>query len=216
MATISDYTKHITSEHDDKPRFLATLGALLQGVIDCNNSFMQFPAKFDLDTAIGQQLDYIGQWVGFSRTLVTPIPDVLFSFDTPGVGFDEGSIDGPGNPATGIILLDDETYRLMLYLQIQSNSWDGSMQQAESILAAALVNFPDTHIFIQDNMDMSMFVGVVGTLPSRLFQALLAGGYFNLRPAAVQLAGVLVAPGPIFGFDVENYNISGFDVGTIT
>lgn len=216
MPQLDDYLNLLPAEHDTQPNFLATLTAILQPFVDISNVLQSAPSLYDLDVATGPQLDVIGKWVGFSRMLNVPITGVFFSFDTAGLGFDQGVIQGPGNPATAVTSLDDDTYRLMIYLQIQANHWDGSMEHAEELLAAALVSYPNTHIFIQDNLDMSMTVGITGTLPNKLFQTLLQNGYFNLRPAAVELTNVLVSPGPFFGFDIENYNISGFDVGLIT
>ncbi|WP_350029773.1 DUF2612 domain-containing protein [Caballeronia sp. INDeC2] len=73
-----------------------------------------------------------------------------------------------------------------------------------------------TYVFIQDNGDMSITYGVAGNVPSALFLALLRGGYIPLKPEAVHVNGYYVTSnpgGPLFGFDVENNLISGFDVG---
>lgn len=216
MAQLDDYLNLLPAEHDTQPNFLAALSAIIQPLVDNINVIVTSPLLYDVDVATGPQLDVIGEWVGISRMLNIPITGVFFSFDTAGLGFDQGVIQGPGNTATSVVFLDDDTYRLMIYLQIQSNVWDGSLSHAEELLAAALVNYPETHIFIQDNMDMTMTVGITGTLPNKLFQTLLQNGYFNLRPAAVLLTNVLVSPGPLFGFDIENYNVSGLDVGLLT
>lgn len=213
---LTDYTNLVTSQFADKPKYMAFLGTLLQPLVDGNNAISALPSMLDIDTALGEQLDFLGQWIGLSRTLRVPITGVFFSLDTPGLGFDEGVIDGPGNSTAGLISMDDETYRQMLYLEIAANNWDGTLAGAEKILQAAFAMVPGTNIFIEDNFDMTITIGVTGTLPSALFQALLTGGYFNVRGAAVDIAGILIGPGPFFGLDIENYNIAGFDVGIIT
>jgi hypothetical protein len=216
MAEVSDYTNLITSEYINQPNFLAFAELVLQGFVDGNNEISAVPSMLDVDSAVGQQLDFIGAWIGLSRTLRAPLTGVFFSFDTANLGFDQGIIDGPSNASTGILSLDDATYRQMLYLEIAANSWDGSNAGAETILANALIGSSGTNIFIEDNQNMSITIGVTGTLPSALFQALLSGGYFNLRPAAVQISGVLINSAPFFGFDIENYNVSGLDIGIIS
>lgn len=52
--------------------------------------------------------------------------------------------------------------------------------------------------------------------PSAVFLALLAGGYIPLKPEGVRVNYTIVTSvegAPIFGFDVQNDLIAGFDVG---
>lgn len=211
---LEDYTKLVTSEHADQPDFLAVLAATLQPFVDCQTLLASLPTKFDVDLAKGRQLDVVGQWVGLGRQLALPISGVYFSFDVPGLGWDEGVWKGPFDPTEGVVSLDDDTYRLMLYAKIAANIWDGTLEQAERILANIFAgSSPGTHIFIEDNTDMSINLGISGVLPSALFQGLITSGYFEVRPAGVRINNVFIAPGPFFGFDTENYNIAGWDVG---
>ena len=212
MAAITDYQNLVTSEHIGQPKFQATIAAAIQPLVDQINSVLSLPALFDVDVAVGQQLDFVGQWVGVSRLLNVPILS-YFSFDTAGFGFDQGSWFGPNSPVEGIVVLDDQTYRTLIYAKIAANMWDGTTNSAEKILANIFVNLPGTNVFIQDNRDMSITIGVTGVLPSALFQAMLAQGYFFIRGAGVLLNGVFIDQGPFFGFDIENFNVSGFDVG---
>lgn len=215
VASVEDYANLVTSEHVVQPNFMASLAALTRGFVEDNNALRLYPAQFDLDVAVGAQLDVVGQWVGLSRRLRVPVSGVYFAFDTVGVGFDEGVWMGPFDPSTGLVSLDDETYRLMLYAKIAANTWDGSLGAAERILAEIFVSSPGTLVFIQDNFDMTMTIGLAGAIPSALFVALLAQEYIPLRPAAVGSSVVVtsVDGDPLFGFDVENDYISGFDTG---
>lgn len=215
-AVLTDYTNRVTSEHDTQPNFMAVLAAVLQPLVDGQNLLESLPAKFDVDVALGAQLDVVGQWVGIGRKLSVPIAGVYFAFDTPGLGWDEGVWKGPFDPSEGVISLDDATYRLMIYAKIAANIWDGTLEQAEQILANIFASSPGTHVFIEDNTDMSINIGVSGVLPSALFRGLITSGYFELRPAGVRINNVFIAPGPFFGFDTENYNIAGWDVGQWT
>lgn len=215
MANVTDYTALVTSEHADKPKFVATLSALVQCFVDLQNVVLQIPFEFDLDQAVGVQLDAVGEWVGITRNVNTPLTGVYFSLDVDGLGFDQGVWQGPFDPTTGVVSLDDDTYRLLIRAKIGANNWDGTLGTSAAILNSIFGG--GTYVFIQDNGDMSITYGIAGTLPSALFLALLRGGYIPLKPEAVHINGYYVpsvSNTPLFGFDVENNLISGFDVGS--
>lgn len=214
MGDLNDYTSLITSEHCDKPRFMATIAAVVQPLVDQMNLLASMPDKFDLDTAIGGQLDVMGLWVGVSRKILTPLTGIYFSFDTDGVGFDQGSWKGPFDPDTGQTAFDDDTYRLVIRAKIGANRWDGTLESSAAILNSIFGS--DTHVFIEDHQDMSMTIGIAGKVPSAVFLALLAGGYIPLKPEGVCVNYTMVTSvdsAPLFGFDMDNEYVSGLDVG---
>ncbi|MDR9240711.1 hypothetical protein FEP07_04742 [Burkholderia multivorans] len=214
MAELTEYTALITSEHRDKPRFMAVVGALVQPLVDQMNVLQSMPGKFDLDNAVGVQLDDVGLWVGVSRKIRTPLTGIYFSFDVAGLGFDQGIWKGPFDPDTGLTVLDDDTYRLVIRAKIGANHWDGTLASSAAILNS--IFGADTHVFIEDHQDMSMTIGIAGKVPSAVFLALLAGGYIPLKPEGVRVAYTLVTSvdgSPLFGFDVNNQYIAGFDTG---
>jgi len=214
MANIKDYTGKITSEHSDKPKYMAMVEAISQCFLDANIVASSLPSIFDLDDAVGVQLDDIGLWVGISRNVRTPLTGVYFSLDVDGLGFDQGVWQGPFDPDSGVTRLDDDTYRLLLRARIGANRWDGTMVQSKEILD--LVFADGTLAFIQDNQDMTMTVCVAGTSPSALELALLTGGYIPIKPQSVGVDYYIVSTeeGPLFGFDSTNQYISGFDQGS--
>jgi len=69
MASPSTYLSLITSEHRDKPLFMALIAALVQGSVDQQYVLSTFSSLFDLDLAVGDQLDKLGAWIGVSRNL---------------------------------------------------------------------------------------------------------------------------------------------------
>ncbi|CAN0620534.1 conserved protein of unknown function [Burkholderia multivorans] len=214
MADLTDYTKLITSQHRDKPRFMATVAAVVQPLVDQMNLLASMPDKFDLDNAVGDQLDTVGLWVGVSRKIRTPLTGVYFSFDIDGIGFDQGIWKGPYDPDTGLTSLDDDTYRLVIRAKIGANHWDGTLDQSGEILSSIFGT--DTHVFIEDHQDMSMTIGIAGKIPSVVFLALLSGGYIPLKPEGVHVNYTIVTTvdgAPMFGFDMENAYVSGFDAG---
>lgn len=140
MAELTEYTALITSEHRDKPRFMAVVGALVQPLVDQMNVLQSMPGKFDLDNAVGVQLDDVGLWVGVSRKIRTPLTGIYFSFDIDGLGFDQGTWKGPFDPDTGLTVLDDDTYRLVIRAKIGANRWDGTLESSAAILNSIFGN----------------------------------------------------------------------------
>lgn len=214
MADSSQYTDLITSEHNNRPKFMAVVETLAQPMVDLQNLLSSMPGKFDLDSAVGDQLDTIGIWVGISRNVPVPLSGVYFSLDIDGLGFDQGSWKGPFDPDTGLTRLDDETYRLVIRAKIGANHWDGTLGASKAILDSIFGG--GTFVFIQDNQDMSMTIGIAGVIPSAVFLALLAHGLIPLKPEGVRINIVIVTSvesAPIFGFDMSNDLVAGFDAG---
>ncbi len=211
MADITDYTGKITSRHANKPKFMAMIQVVAQCFLDANLATAALPAVFDLDNAVDSQLDNVGEWVGISKSVDTPLTNVYFALDTAGLGFDQGAWQGPFDPSTGITELDNDTYRTLIRAKIGANRWDGTLGQSKAILD--LVFSSDTLVFIQDNQDMTITIGVVGTPPTALELALLTGGHIPIKPQSVGINYYIVpsGPGPIFGFDVSNQYVAGFD-----
>ncbi|KVN79360.1 DUF2612 domain-containing protein [Burkholderia ubonensis] len=214
MADLNDYTALITSAHRDKPRYMATIAAVVQPLVDQMNLLASMPGKFDLDVAVGDQLDTVGLWVGVSRRIRTPLTGIYFSFDIDGLGFDQGIWKGPFDPDTGLTVLDDDTYRLVIRAKIGANHWDGTLASSAAILNS--IFGADTHVFIEDHQDMSMTIGISGKVPSAVFLALLAGGYIPLKPEGVRVNYTIVTTvdsAPLFGFDMSGPYVAGFDAG---
>ncbi len=214
MATLDDYSQLITSEHQPRPRYMAVVAALMQPVVDQINVLQGIPAAFDLDDAVGVQLDVLGQWIGRSREVATPLTGVYFSFDVDGLGFDQGVWKGPYDPDTGLMSLDDQTYLSVLRTKIAANHWDGTPAGAQAILDALAP--PGSLVFLQDNCDMSITIGIAGKQPTALYIALLNNGLLSIKPEAVHVNYVVtsVQNAPLFGFDVNNNLIAGFDSGS--
>lgn len=128
-ASTFDYVNRITSEHSPRPRYVQTVTATIQSAVDNLNLLEQIPELFDVDTAVGQQLDVIGQWVGLTRFINTPL-NVYFSWGVPHLGWGEGVWRGRYDPNTIATALDDYHYRLLLKARIAANQWDGTIPGA--------------------------------------------------------------------------------------
>ena len=214
MADLSQYTDLITSEHNKRLKFMEVVETLAEPMVDLQNVLSAMPGKFDLDNAVGDQLDTIGLWVGISRDVPVPLTSVYFSLDIDGLGFDQGSWKGPFDPDAGLTRLDDDTYRLVIRAKIGANHWDGTLESSKAILDSIFGG--GTFVFIQDNQDMSMTIGIAGVIPSAVFLAVLANGFIPLKPEGVRINIVIVTTvdgAPMFGFDMSNNLVAGFDTG---
>lgn len=213
MTTTQQYLDLITSEHKDKPNFTAMVALDVSPMVQVQNLMSAMIPLFDIDVAVGQQLDVIGQWAGVSRNVKIPISGVYFSWDSGhDLGWDFGVWRDPLNPTT-ITVLPDSAYRTLIRARIAANQWDGTTDGAYAIWASV---FPDTNILIQDHQDMSYDLILVGTTIDSLTIALLTGGYIPLRPEGVLIANyyVPVDASPIFGWDIENTYLAGWEEGT--
>ena len=188
--TLADYIGLITSWHSDKPKFVNTVAVLVQPLVDAQAMLAQMTADFDLDTAVGVQLDQVGQWIGRTRYISQPITGVFFSFNDgagPRTGFNQGIWLGDYDPTDAITAMDDETYRTVLKLQAIANHWDGTLTSIAEPLDSV---FPG--IAIQDLGDtpaglMSMDVLLPGAFVSSLLLAILEQD-FPIKPSGVHVS----------------------------
>lgn len=211
--TLQDYLNLIPPPNSIQPNFMAWLEANAVKGVQIQDLYATFNAEFNLDTAVGDQLDILGQILGLSRTV---------NFQPQG-GF---------NP-----VLDDATYRLVLKAKIILNLWDGTKGQIYEFLNQFL---PQYTFLILDNQDMSMTVLVIGmsndlsgsiTLAldlnndtyggldrgyftgfSSFLRQLVTNGYFFPKPAGV-LISYLFPDHPVLAFDSDTDNLKGLDLG---
>lgn len=207
---VDDYLNLVTSAFRQKPKFTAMISADVGIQVQVQSLLAAMIPLFDVDTAVGQQLDVIGQWVGITRDVAIPIEDVYFSWDAAyTLGWEYGSWQPSLAPAS-VTVLPDDAYRTLIRAKIAANAWDGTTTGAYRIWDAV---FPTTTILIQDNQDMSYALAVVGGIIDSLTLALITGGYIPLKPEAVRVSAyyVSVDSGPVFGWDVESALLGGWD-----
>jgi hypothetical protein len=182
----SYYQGLLTSEYSPgpSPQFNAWLAAVLSIANDISNCLNSITAAFDLSSAVGVQLDILGQIIGISRT----------------VNFQPSDSVSP--------ILDDATYRILLLATIAQNRWDGTIGSLYPIWAEL---FPSGRITIIDHQDMTATILVTGAFTS-ITQDLITNGLIVPRPQAVEYNfafGVL----PFLGFDRDDAFVAGFDTG---
>lgn len=184
MADIQRYLNLVTSEHQNKSKFTAWLTAPFTILDDGVTLTSNLSSYFDIDMAIGAQLDTIGAMVGVKRT----------------VNF-QPTVDSP--------VLDDVTYRLVLQAKILQNMWDGTIPSLYEMWDAL---FTDTYLIIRDNQDMTINVFIIGLL-SQIQKDLATNGYLIPKPQGVKILYSYPSVS-LFSFGIENTDLQGFGEGT--
>jgi len=172
---------------------MAEVEAVLSPVCDVEDLLHELRLAFDLDTAIGVQLDAVGVRVGRSRYVRMPI-NTYFSWNAEKLGWNEGYWKGLYDPESGMTSLPDDLYRQLLYGKVAANSWDGTIPGAYAVWEVAFAGRGGI-LIIQDNQDMSMIVGIAGKVPDEGFIQLLLQGYIPLKPEGVRIAWFALPPG---------------------
>ena len=220
---MSKYTELITNYHAGKPKFVAHVDLSTRPLTDASTSLQGLISAFDIDSAVGVQLDVLGEWIGRKRIVSQPISGVYFSFDTDSLGWDQGIWQGPYDPDAGYTSLSDDTYRIVLKAKIAINNWNGQNDTLPPILEAALAG-SGLKMQIVDNQDMTISVWVfpeedISKVSLELIAA-IKQGYLTVKAAGVW-AGDIQIPSietpsvgnRFFGFDMDNEYIAGFDDG---
>ncbi len=182
--SIQYYLGYPTSEYITKPNFMAMLQLLLTPFNDAAYLACNMYSYLSIDNAVGVQLDLLGELIGQSRT----------------INF---------NPTNGSSpTLNDGDYQVLLKATIIKNMWNGTIP---SLYASWATLFPGGIIVIQDNQDMSMNVILSGNFTSNIHD-LIINGYIVPRPEGV-LVNYSLGTLPVFGFDLGNAYIQGWDQG---
>jgi hypothetical protein len=192
------YANRITSEHNQKPNFMAVVALLTNGIGDIVEATQAITPAFDLDQAVGNQLDIIGLWVGQPRVIETVLVQGFFGFsdDTAALPFGEltdPSIGGVfyelGSTAAGSTTLNDAVYLTILKAAIVRNQSSGTRPAIE----AALMDIFGVPCSVADNGTLSLAI----TIPvpvSPTDEALLTALDILPRPAGVAIGSITYTP----------------------
>ena len=149
MRDTPGYLAKIAPEHQGAPKFVATVALTVDVLARLQVFLASIPDAFDLDLAIGVQLDAVGLRVGITRRVPVPLPDPWFSLDDPLRGLDRGVWKGPYDTGSVLDLLDDDTFRRLIRAKILANRWDGTIAGEQAIFDAYFID-PATQVFVSD------------------------------------------------------------------
>lgn len=176
------YLALITSEYSTKPLFNAYVAAFLNMISPSVDMYISFNTIFNVDNAVGDQLDQIGELLNISRQL--PVVDE----NIPSV-------------------LTDEYYRTVIKAKIMSAQWDGTREGLEEILSTLL---PNANFDIIDSQDMNYQVALLDNSLDATSQALLFQGYILPKPAGIGCTYNIYEK-ELFGWDSNTAFIKGWD-----
>lgn len=180
-AATNYFTDLVTTEHRDKPNYIKTVSLSAQGFADQINLCKQAYDLYDLDDAGGVQLDAVGMWVGISR-FVSLDMDIFFSWDTLGVGWDQGIWWQVGDAESLVTQLSDQSYRNLIRLKIMCNQSDGSIPSTTEIISKAIEGSGATLTVYEGVMEVTF--NIAGDI-SRIMRGIITGGYIPIKSSGV-------------------------------
>lgn len=167
------YDDMVPSWNSEKPKYMAFFRMILQMVDDLRVFLESFLRHFDLDTAVGKQLDIIGALLGVSRTL-------------------------PINLVASERILNDDDYRMYIRARIAANIWNGSNENAIDLYNAV---FPGMGLELRDRQDCTMSV-VIGGEATTLQIEMLQHDILIPHPAGVKITYEIPRAIPVTTTDI--------------
>lgn len=146
---IQRYLDKVTHQYRVQPNFMRTLRAILWSVDGIHTSVQDLPDRFDVWTAVGEQLDILGQLVGIGRQ----IP----ALDIP--GYDP--------------VLTDDLYRILIMAKIAQNQWNGTNETFQQMLDDTIGKWVGA--VYKDNQDMTITFSMEGTIDPVLIELINRG-----------------------------------------
>lgn len=155
------YLSLITSQHR-KPKFISTVQASIDPLIDCIDFFKTINNEFDPDTASGLPLQIIAEWVGAVNSIPNSIPTAFFGYEgqpgslpmreTSDPSFKGGFWRESGVSGFRALAMPKDLFKKVVKAKIKLNHSDCSIDSAKEIIEMVL----DKSFKIKDNSDMTV------------------------------------------------------------
>lgn len=181
----NDYYKLYTNLYVTKPKAMATLKAQIEPLVHLANQCFAMLDTFNIDKAVGQQLDTIGAWVGIPRVLDYRIAGYYFTHDGTALeGWGNGIWYVAGDPTSTTTTLADSEYRSLIRATIKRNNSQGTVADIHAIILAA---FPALNASLQviDNQDMTIRINYNTGALNSIQIGLLEGLVVPFKPCGV-------------------------------
>lgn len=163
---VIDYYKGLLIlQYSTQPNALATMDAIIRSFVQ-DQIASKVRDGFDLETALGMQLDILGQYRGISRVVFGIVPTPVWSLPEAGdtfpgtwLGWTELSDPDPTwnwlqvNDLNSVAYaLSDQQMRRLIRLKAAIDSWDGGLGTLDALLFAAF----GSYVTVIDNMNGSI------------------------------------------------------------
>lgn len=206
----NNYVNLITHEYQD-PKFEALVKLYTDAIAQNIATLNALPSLFDVDVAIGQQLDYTAQWIGETRNISPGIASAYFSWGVDGLGWGQGYWADAQTISATVTVLPDDVFRKLLYAKISLNYWQGSITQIYQTFDKIFPPSQGASVLVADNQDMTMTIDIIGPT-NPLLNALINDGYFNIRPTGVELY-ISIVSSAVFSWGPETTYEKGWGTG---
>lgn len=164
------YADLLILQYIKKPKAYATIQAQVTPVF-MDQMPVEVQEAFNIETAVGVQLDTLGKYTGVSRT---------------------------GYTLTGPVTLDDEDYRKLIKLVIIKNNSGSSLATIQSLLA---MNFPGQILVSDNQSMGLSYVLLESLGTPDLLEILTSGAYLPApMGVSVSVTVIPVHENPFFGF----------------
>lgn len=225
QSIVDYYTNLLIIQYKDKPKAKATVALMVNEML-ANGIYFDVQNGFNINTAVGAQLDILGKYIGLNRFFKgQDFPDGIFGF-TDYNGSDDGQ-----QGFTDYANYDSETYTTLTYQDIISNNQKLDDDDYRFLLKLKIIcnNSSMTHggidnaiyttfgndLIADTNNDMTMLYFANSNI-SRLLDVLLQKEVLP-RPMGVQLLGIIKQTSPFFGFTTYSQtstsdNMTGFSI----
>lgn len=181
-----DYHELVIPEHRTKPKFLKWLDSAINPPISAQDTLNNLHNQFDIDKAVGVQLDRIGDILGVPRNL-------------------------PFQPSDGISsVMLDENYRAILRAAIAKEHFNGTVPCMYSLMQL-LLGKSGLYLIVIDNQDMSVEIIIFGKIDS-LIKDEIEHGMIVPRPEGVSMT-INITENKIFSWGLDNEVFSGWGNG---
>lgn len=162
MADIERYLNRIEIQHRLRPKFIALATDLLERLDSAHDIMKQVPSLYNVNTAVGEQLDKIGEMIGIIRK---DIPELV-----PGITPED--------------IEDDELFRTIILSKIAQDNWDGTNEGLNEIWETTAAR--SFEIVLKDNQNMSIDVTIMGDVDDAV-ATLLDNEYIVPKPMGVSI-----------------------------
>lgn len=212
-----EYEDLLIVQYSGKPKASATVSEIVRRFKNNSDAMAQFEEAFDLDSAVGAQLDIIGKIVGISRNIEGVIPKIFFGFD--------GNVNARGFSLAPFYTLDqqkytdtqlsDSDYRFFIRIKIAKNHAKATMADDNgSNLNNIILSMFDGYAYMVDNKDMTVTIYIENSPKSYLLPYAITLDLIPL-PQAVDIKYISITAREPFGFS-NNPNSFGFGNGSFT
>ena len=179
---VQKYIDLITSEFYNNNKFTEMTRKILEKDYHSTSILEHLWDYFNLDNAVGKQLDVVGQYLNLTRELPIDsnvLPDVL----------------------------PDDLYRLVLKARVLQYHWDGTI---EGIYRITKTLIPDALIWLVDKQNGSYQMLLMSPNFDDNISELFILGYITPKPAGVKVIYTLFEK-PFFAWDRNDQYYKGWD-----